>query len=120
MKPDVYNAVGTVAEKYGMDAAIELAAFETAHLTAIEELVQRENIACDLQISLAHDVQLDETHDAKLKKAYDALIAAGSAPTNTAVHSTGEEAEQVNIFPSSWSRLLIPSGLRRQRCQRLF
>lgn len=116
----MYNAVGTVAEKYGMDAAIELAAFETAHLTAIEELVKLENIACDLQVSLAHDVQLDETHDAKLKKAYDALIAAGSGPTKTAVHTTGEEAEKVNIFPSCWSRLLIPSGLRRQRCQRLF
>ncbi len=93
----MYNFVGTVAEKYGIDAAIELAAFETAHLAAIEELVDRENIPCDLQVSQAHDVQLDEKHDMKLKKAYDALVAAGSEPTRFAVHTTGEEAERVNL-----------------------
>lgn len=122
MKPDVYNFVGTVAEKYGIDAAIELATFETEQLTAVEELVERENIACDLQVSQAHDLQLDEKHDLKLKKAYDALIAAGSAPTKTAVHTTGEEAERVSSCMSHfcWCRAHTSSGLRRQRCQRLF
>ncbi|OJJ05983.1 hypothetical protein ASPVEDRAFT_309418 [Aspergillus versicolor CBS 583.65] len=110
LKPDVYNAVGTVAEKYGMDAAIELAAFETAHLTAIEELVKLESIACDLQVSLAHDVQLDETHDVKLKKAYDALIAAGSGPTKTAVHTTGEEAEKVSGVKGAKGCFSYPAG----------
>lgn len=101
----MYNFVGTVAEKYGIDAAIELAAFETEQLAAVEELVERENIACDLQVSQAHDVQLDEKHDIKLKRAYDALIAAGSAPTKTAVHTSGEEAERVScISHCCWCR----------------
>ncbi|KAL4780066.1 FAD dependent oxidoreductase-domain-containing protein [Aspergillus varians] len=96
LKPDVYNFVGTVAEQYGIEAAAELAAFETAHIPAIESLVEREDISCDLQVSQAHDVQLDEKHTTKLRAGYEALLAKGSESTKTAVFTTGEEAEEVS------------------------
>ncbi|KAL5332401.1 FAD dependent oxidoreductase superfamily [Aspergillus crustosus] len=96
LKPDVYNAISIFAEKYGPEAAAELAAFETAHVPAIEAVVAKENIACDLEVSLAHDVQLDETHNAKLEAGYNALIANGVDITKTAVFTAGKEAEAVS------------------------
>jgi glycine/D-amino acid oxidase-like deaminating enzyme len=97
LKPDVYNFVGTVAERYGGEAAAELAAFECAHIPAIESVVEKEGIQCDLQVSQAHDVQLDEAHTAKLYNAYKSLIDSGSALTSTASYTTGEEAERVSL-----------------------
>jgi folate-dependent tRNA-U54 methylase TrmFO/GidA len=94
LKPDVYNFVGTVAERYGVEAAVELAAFECAHIPAIEAVVEKEGIQCDLQVSQAHDVQLDQAHTAKLYNAYKSLIDSGSALTRTASYTTGEEAER--------------------------
>ncbi|KAL4926209.1 NAD(P)/FAD-dependent oxidoreductase [Aspergillus undulatus] len=96
LKPDVYNFVGTVAQRYGVEAAAELAAFECAHIPAIQAVVEREKISCDLVVSQAHDVQLDETHTLKLQAGYDALIAKGSEPTKTAAYTTGKEAERVS------------------------
>ncbi|KIA76009.1 hypothetical protein HK57_00626 [Aspergillus ustus] len=96
LKPDVYNFVGTVAERYGAEAATELAAFECAHLPAIEAVVEKEKIQCDLQVSQAHDVQLDEAHTDKLYNAYKTLIDSGSALTKSAAYTTGEEAERVS------------------------
>ncbi|KAL4794091.1 FAD dependent oxidoreductase [Aspergillus venezuelensis] len=96
LKPDVYNFVGTVAEKYGVEAAAELAAFECAHIPAIEEVVQREKIACDLHISQAHDVQLDEAHTTKLENGYRSMMEQGSEPTKYAAYKTGKEAEMIS------------------------
>ncbi|KAL4861453.1 FAD dependent oxidoreductase-domain-containing protein [Aspergillus spectabilis] len=96
LKPDVYTAISMFASKYGVEAAAELAAFETAHIPALESVVKKENIPCDLQVSQAYDVQLDETHNAKLEADYRALIANGSDITKTAVYTSGKEAEAVS------------------------
>ncbi|KAL3472047.1 FAD dependent oxidoreductase [Aspergillus californicus] len=96
LKPDVYNAITTFAQRYGFEAAAEMAAFETAHVPAIQSLVEQENIACDLQVTQAHDVQLDEKHTAKLRNGYEALLANGSVVTKTATYTSGKEAEKVS------------------------
>ncbi|KAL2829424.1 FAD dependent oxidoreductase [Aspergillus cavernicola] len=96
LKPDVYNAISTFAGRYGVEAAAEVAAFEYAHVPALEAVVAKENIDCDLQVSQAHDVQLDEKHTAKLKAGFEALLAGGSVPTQSAVFTSGTEAENVS------------------------
>ncbi|KAL6237501.1 hypothetical protein BDW75DRAFT_248981 [Aspergillus navahoensis] len=96
LKPDVYNFVGTVAATHGVEAAAELAAFESAHIPAIEAVVEREKIACDLVVAQAHDVQLDEKHTEKLRAAYETLLANGSEATKSAAFTTDMEAEMVS------------------------
>ncbi|KAL4805161.1 FAD dependent oxidoreductase [Aspergillus unguis] len=96
LKPDVYNFVGSVAAKYGTEAAAELAAFECAHIPAIEEVVRKEGISCDLVVSQAHDVQLDQTHTDKLRDGYEKLINEGSVHTKVARYTVDDEAEMVS------------------------
>jgi hypothetical protein len=96
MKPDVYSGISTLAAKYGVEAAAEVAALEAKHLSVIKSLIEREQISCDLEVSQAVDVQLDESHNAKLLAGYNALVAGGSEATKAAVYVSGSEAEVVS------------------------
>jgi hypothetical protein len=62
-----------MSAKYGLEAAVELAEFEKAHIPAIKEVVEKENIDCDLQITRAFDVLLTETQSEKVKNDIEAL-----------------------------------------------
>ena len=96
MRPDVYNAIGTLAARYGVEAAAEVAALEVKHLSVIKSLIEREQISCDLKVSKAIDVQLDDSHNEKLLAGYNALIADGSEATKAAEYVSGSEAEMVS------------------------
>jgi len=96
LKPDVYGFINTLAERYGVEAAAEVAAFEMAHVPALESLIEKEKIACDLQITTAIDVQLDEEHTDKLEAGYEKLIAEGAESTKYAEYISGKDAEPVS------------------------
>jgi hypothetical protein len=124
MKPDVYSSIGTLAARYGVEAAAEVAALEAKHVSVIKSLIDREQISCDLEVSKAIDVQLDESHNAKLLAGYDALIAGGSEATKAAAYVSGSEAEMVSpswlILAFSVSDIFLIIAVWSQRSQRSF
>lgn len=77
LKPSLYASMGNMSAKYGLEAAVELAEFEKAHLHSIKDLVEKENIDCDFQLTRAFDVFLSQTQSEKVKNDIEALRTAG-------------------------------------------
>ncbi|KAL1863349.1 hypothetical protein Plec18167_008211 [Paecilomyces lecythidis] len=77
LKPSLYASMGNMSAKYGLEAAVELAEFEKAHLHSIKDLVEKENIDCDFQLTRAFDVFLSRTQSEKVKNDIEALRMAG-------------------------------------------
>ncbi|PYH45127.1 sterol homeostasis protein ARV1 [Aspergillus saccharolyticus JOP 1030-1] len=75
LKPDVYSRVGNLANEYGVEAAAEVAAFEMEHVSAVQALVEKEKIDCDMEVDYVCDVHYDPTQLAKVKAGFDSLIA---------------------------------------------
>ncbi|KAF5671680.1 oxidoreductase [Fusarium heterosporum] len=96
IKPDVYNLSGSMAARYGVDAAAEIAEFELANLEVVKDYVQDNNVDCDLILTQAVDVQLSEEHNRALKTGYDKLIDAGVAATKKAFYLDGKYAEKIS------------------------
>lgn len=107
MKPDVYSWISTLAEDYGVDAAAEVADFETKHVQAVKELVDTENIDCDYTVTNAVDVQLDAEHYEKLKAGFEKLLADGCSPTKQARYVGPDQAESVSMKIESRIQALI-------------
>lgn len=86
-----------MSAKYGLEAAVELAEFEKAHLHAIKELVEKEDIDCDFQLTRAFDVFLSETQNEKVKNDIEALQKAGVSLLDVQ-YTPGSKAENVRII----------------------
>ncbi|KAJ9269411.1 hypothetical protein DTO212C5_4474 [Paecilomyces variotii] len=94
IKPSLYASIGNMSAKYGLEAAVELAEFEKAHLHAIKELVEKEDIDCDFQLTRAFDVFLSETQNEKVKNDIGALQKAGVSLPDVQ-YTPGSKAEKV-------------------------
>ncbi|RDW68591.1 FAD dependent oxidoreductase-8 [Coleophoma crateriformis] len=99
-KPDVYYKVPKYIRMYGREAAAEIAMFEASQVYSIKELVEKEKIDCDFNITRAYDAVLDEELAETCKKEFDQLIAdkfptikdIGYLPGPAAVALTGVKA----------------------------
>ncbi|EIT78040.1 hypothetical protein AFCA_009082 [Aspergillus flavus] len=96
LKPDVYYQISALSDKYGIDAAEEVAAFELAHMAAVKSCVEEEKIDCDLDFDKVIDVQLDDNHCAKLKAGYESLLSRGALTVTEADFTPNETAESVS------------------------
>ncbi|KAK8066211.1 Gamma-glutamylputrescine oxidoreductase [Apiospora hydei] len=96
MKPDVYFNVPKYIKKYGVKAAVEVAAYEASHLFAVKELVEKENIDCDFVMTRACDATLDPTMAKDSHEAYMELKNSGVADLKDVYHAYGKDAEQVS------------------------
>lgn len=82
-------------EQFGAQAAAELAKFESSQVMVIKEVVHKEKIDCDFQLSRAVDASLDQAHVDKAEIAFNELMEAGVESVKD-VHFTGKKyAEQV-------------------------
>ncbi|KAJ5554842.1 hypothetical protein N7535_007285 [Penicillium sp. DV-2018c] len=77
LRPDISEATAMFTERHGIEAAAEVVRFEISHLKAIEELVRKEKIDCDLTFTRSHDMYLDEEELKKAKAFYDYLVEQG-------------------------------------------
>ncbi|KAL5335906.1 FAD dependent oxidoreductase-domain-containing protein [Aspergillus crustosus] len=110
LKPDPYNRVSTLAAEYGIDAAKEVAEFEARHVDAIQEVVEKENIDCDLSVTEAVDVQFSELHARNLKDKYDRLVASGCEPTRKTKYTGPEDAEAFSGVKGAVACFTYPAG----------
>ena len=59
LRPEINMAIPMLIERHGTKAAMEITEFEISHLAKIKDLVEKENIDCDLVFTTMTDVLLD-------------------------------------------------------------
>jgi len=80
---------------HGVDAAVEISRFEIAHIHALKELIEKENIDCDFTLTRTFDVFLDEEQARSSKAAYDRLVTVGLEGMSDVHHTGPQNAEAV-------------------------
>jgi hypothetical protein len=98
LKPDSYNAIAAYASEYGIEAAAEVASFESANVKAVTEYIRQNKVNCDFVLTRAVDVQLSTGHQRRIKEGYDKLIAAGLEPTKDTFSIEGKDTEMVSVL----------------------
>ncbi|KAF5533883.1 FAD dependent oxidoreductase [Fusarium phyllophilum] len=73
VKPDTFSDIPKFVKLFGSAATAELAEFEAAHVFAVKDLVESENIECDFHLTRALDVYLDEKHADEVRTTYKDL-----------------------------------------------
>lgn len=82
-------------ERFGVEAASELAEFEIAHVHAIKETVEKEKIDCDFTITRTTDVWCNQSAADKAKGVYDKMVAHGLKYMNDVDFTMGKDAPGV-------------------------
>ncbi|EPQ66820.1 BgtA-20692 [Blumeria graminis f. sp. tritici] len=98
LRPSVYGRLPNYIEKFGVDAAVEVADFEFDHVQALATLVEQEQIDCDFTITKSFSVYVNREEAAAAKEAYIRLKEAGIARTtlNDLEWTDEDRAEQVS------------------------
>ncbi|TVY84362.1 Gamma-glutamylputrescine oxidoreductase [Lachnellula suecica] len=79
LRPSVYPRLPYYIKEYGKDAAEHLADFEFDHVQAIAELVKKEGIDCDFELTRSYDIYTDLDQAQAAKKKYLRYKEAGIA-----------------------------------------
>ena len=95
VKPDGFLNVPRTAKIHGTDAAAELAKFEAAHVYAVKDLVEREGLDCDFNVTRALDVFLDPKHAKQTEEAYRELVKANVVDLHDIAFTPKKDAERV-------------------------
>lgn len=95
MKPDSYNAISDLAGRFGVEAAAEVAEYETANMRAVKDHIDTEKVDCDFVMTRAIDVQFDKQHQRNLMKAHQMLASSGVESTKRTYCGPDQYAEQV-------------------------
>jgi len=82
---------------FGIEAAAELAAFESANVYAVKDLVESEGLDCDFQLTRSLDVYLDKKHAMETEAAYRKLVEAGVADLHDTAFIPEKDAERVRM-----------------------
>lgn len=98
LRPDLYGHIPTHIDRQGLEAGVEIAEFEAAHVTAIKNVVAKENIDCDLVITRSTDVWCNQDAAEKAKASYDKMVAYGLKHMDDVHFVMGKDAEGVSIL----------------------
>ena len=79
LRPAVYSRLPVLIEEYGLEKAVELCEFEDANVLAIKELIEKEGIDCDFQLTRSFDVYTDREQARSVKESYLRLKEEGVA-----------------------------------------
>ncbi|KAE8147458.1 FAD dependent oxidoreductase [Aspergillus avenaceus] len=96
LKPDVYCEIGTLADKYGVEAAEEVAAFEVEHLSAVQSCIDKEQIECDLVFNEVIDVHFDDSLCDKIRAGHESLVLHGAHTAQRTEFSPQATAESLS------------------------
>ncbi|KAI8310593.1 hypothetical protein K4K59_008107 [Colletotrichum sp. SAR11_240] len=95
LKPDVYFNIPKYIEKYGVEAAVEVANFEASQVFAVKELVEKEKIDCDFTLTRTCDATLDEGLATATEEAFAKLVESGVANLKDVHYTPRARAEKV-------------------------
>ncbi|ETS81355.1 hypothetical protein PFICI_06357 [Pestalotiopsis fici W106-1] len=110
LKPDVCGMATAVARNYGLDAAIECARFEQQHVSALKELIESEDIDCDLILTRCIDVFLDETFLNETRDKLAELKRKDVSMMSAIQTLSGTKAEQVSGVKGAKGCITYPAG----------
>lgn len=94
-------------QKHGAEAVAEIAIFEMAHVKAIKDLVEKEQIDCDLVLTRALHVTRDEDMAAGLESLVKTIQSSMSQFGNDWKYQTSSLAEEVCIICTKIPRTRI-------------
>ena len=97
MRPETYFNIPVLAERYGSEAAQEIAAFERLHVKAIKDLIRKENIDCEFTLTRTMDVLLDEQQAERARVAYEKLIEENQVSLDDVHYAPANHAEAVRL-----------------------
>lgn len=100
LRPDLYGHIPTYIDRHGLEAGAEIAEFEAAHVTAIKNVVAKENIDCDFVITRTTDVWCNQDAADKAKATYDKMVAYGLKHMDDVHFVMGKDAEGVSVLPA--------------------
>ena len=106
IKPDLFYTAAKHANMYGAAEAAEIAAFETANLYAVKDLVELEQIDCDFHLTRGLDVFLDPEHAKDTEETYRRLVESGVVNLRDVAFTPKDQAERVS-FPLRMNRLTV-------------
>jgi len=98
LRPDLYGHIPTHIDRHGLERGAEIAEFEAAHVTAIKNVVAKENIDCDFVITRTTDVWCNDDAAQKAKANYDRMVAYGLKYMDDVDFYIGKDAEGVSIY----------------------
>lgn len=103
VRPSVYTHLLKLIAYYNEKDAIDVADFEFKHVNEIADLVKRENIDCDFELTKSFDIHTDPATAEKAKRDYLELKRRGIAKStiDDLTWYDDEEAEKVSSNPSS-------------------
>ncbi|KAJ9307855.1 hypothetical protein DTO217A2_2611 [Paecilomyces variotii] len=96
IKPDIFYSIPKNSKRYGPKAASQLARFEASQLTAIKNLVQKEQIDCDFVLTRTCDAIIDPSVAKDAEKAFHDLIQEGTADLDDVQFISGKYAERIS------------------------
>ncbi|KAL1868321.1 hypothetical protein Plec18167_008246 [Paecilomyces lecythidis] len=96
LKPDTFYSIPKHSERYGPEAAVQLARFEASHLAAIKNLVQKEQIDCDFVLTRTCDAIMDPDMAKEAEKWFHDLIQDGTADLDDVHFTSGKYAERIS------------------------
>lgn len=73
LRPDLYGHIPTYIKRNGLEAAVELAEFEIAHVPALKTFIETEGIECDFVLHRSVDVWSDPEAADAAKKVYEQM-----------------------------------------------
>jgi hypothetical protein len=97
LRPDLYGHIPTHIDRQGLEDGAAIAVFEAAHITAIKNVVAKENIDCDFVITRTTDVWCNEDAAENAKASYDKMVAYGLKYMDDVDFYIGKDAEGVSI-----------------------
>lgn len=93
----MYFAFPRQAAIYGNKVANEIAEFQLQHVLAVKDLVEKEKIDCDFQLTRACDVFIDQEYADKFTAAFEKIKASGATCVRQVQYTGPRDAEQVSI-----------------------
>ncbi|RMJ07913.1 hypothetical protein CDV36_012475 [Fusarium kuroshium] len=96
LKPDSYYSISRLANEYGIEAAAEVANFESANVEAVADFIREEEVDCDFVLTRAVDVQFSTQHQNRVEAGYKSLLAKGVEATKHTYCAPQEFAERLS------------------------
>ncbi|PBP18431.1 FAD dependent oxidoreductase superfamily [Diplocarpon rosae] len=96
LRPDLYGHIPAYMDRAGVEAGLEIAEFELAHLAAIKKVIEKEKIECEFTLTRTVDVWINEAAAAEAKATYDVMTARNLDYMDDVFFSRSADAENVS------------------------